>query len=75
MTQEAGVSSWGTRHPLRDRTEGPSLTSGCTEAGEAQAIWKESIGKACLLGPEEAMEAIVDRVRIQPKPLITFAVG
>jgi hypothetical protein len=45
----------------RDRTERPSLTSGHTEDGEAQAVWKESIGKACLLGSKEAMEAIVDR--------------
>lgn len=44
----------------QDRTEKP-LISGCTTAGDAQAVWKEFLVKGCLLGPEETTEATVDR--------------
>lgn len=57
----SGGRLMGTWQLPRGRTQRPSVTSGHTKTGEAQAVWKGAIVKDCLLGPGEAMDATVAR--------------
>lgn len=60
LEHNTGSRAHGHIAASRGRTEKP-LISGCTRAGEAQALWKEFLVKDCLLGLEETTEATVDR--------------